>query len=92
MSIFAFFHSTHNLHQQKSVAPPPGQSGYGSEIRQYINEYVTSCVRAALCRPGAFLYFETNCPEVRGGSPGCRSPPSPVSVTHPPITETEVYL
>ena len=53
---------------------------------------VISCVRIASCCAGAFLYFETNCPEVRGGSPGCRSPPSPVSVTHPPNTETEVYL
>ena len=35
------------------------------------------------------MYFETNCPEARGGSPGCRSPPNPVSVTHPPNTETE---
>ena len=26
---------------------------------------------------GRFLYFETNCPEVRGGSPGCRSPTEP---------------
>lgn len=53
---------------------------------------VISCVCIASCCAGAFLYFETNCPEVRGGSPGCRSPPSPVSVTHPPNTETEVYL
>ena len=33
--------------------------------RYHINEYINSCVCAALCRPGAFLYFETNCPEVR---------------------------
>jgi hypothetical protein len=28
VSIFVFFHSTPDLHQQKSVAPLPGQSGY----------------------------------------------------------------
>ena len=35
----------------------PGQSGYECEIRQYINEYVTSCVRVASCRPGAFVFL-----------------------------------
>ena len=39
---------------KKSVAPPPDQSDYDSEIRQCINEYVTSCVCAALYCPGAF--------------------------------------
>ena len=38
------------------------------------------------------LHLGTLCFEVQGGSPRCRSPPSPVSVTHPPNTETEVYL
>ena len=86
-------HNSHDLHQlKKSVAPPPGQSGYEGTIYQYNYDNVISCVCIASCCAGAFLYFETNCPEVRGGSPGCRSPPSPVSVTHPPNTETEVYL
>ena len=68
------------------------QSGYEGTIYQYNYDNVISRVCIASCCAGAFLYFETNCPEVRGGSPGCRSPPSPVSVTHPPNTETEVYL
>ena len=75
---------------------PPAQqdqSGGGCAIWQYINEFVISCACVALCRAGAFCLsdFWTLCPEVRGGSPGCRSPPAPVSVTRSPNTETEVY-
>lgn len=78
---------------QKSPPVRQDQSGGGCEIWQYINEFVISCACVALCRAGAFCYlhFETKCPEVRSSSPGCRSPPSPVSVTRSPNTETEVY-
>src|SRR5699024_11459274 len=75
---------------------PPAQQDQscgGCAVWQYINEYIISCACVALCRAGAFCLsdFWTLCPEVRGGSPGCRSPPAPVSVTRSPNTETEVY-
>ena len=84
------------FHPNLSKKSPPAQqdqSGGGCEIWQYINEFVISCACVALCRAGAFCYlhFETKCSEVRSSSPGCRSPPSPVSVTRSPNTETEVY-
>ena len=71
-----FFCSPHSLHQLKSIAPPPGYSGYVCGICWNLNYYVISCVRVALCRPGAsaFLWgsFGSCCPEV---IPRCCSPP-----------------
>ena len=77
MSIFVFFHSTHDLHQtKKSVAPPPGYSGYVCEICWNLNYYVISCARVDSCRPGAFTFlwggFGSCWPEA---IPRCRSPP-----------------
>ena len=93
MSIFAFFHSTHDLHQLKKRSSPPGQSGYECEISQYINEYVTSCVRVASCRPGAFcvLMGLLRVMLARSHSP-VPLPAAFVSVTRQPTTETEVNM
>ena len=78
-----------------SAASPPtqqDQSGGGYEIWQYINEFVISCACVALCRAGAFCLsdFWTLCPEVRGGSPGCRSPPAPHFVSAQPINRNKM--
>ena len=57
MSIFAFFHSTHDLHQlKKRLFPAAEQCG-----QQYALYHVTKqqnifhYARMALCRPGAFF-------------------------------------
>ena len=51
-------HSTHELHQlKKSVAPPPGNSGYGYELTiQYIS-FAISYAFARVLRAGAFCRF-----------------------------------
>ena len=69
-----------------------GKSGGGYEIWQYINEFVISCACVALCRAGAFCLsdFWTLCPEVRGGSPGCRSPPASHFVSAQPINRNKM--
>ena len=67
---------------KKSIAPPPGYSGLGCEIWQYIKKNSLSCARAASCCAGAFVFscacFETLCPKADRGGPGCCSPPFPV--------------
>ena len=70
-------HNTHELHQlKKSLAPPPGYSGYLYEKYYHVNDSSISCVRMASCRPGVFLFlwdnFGSYWPEVQ---PRCRSPP-----------------
>ena len=77
----------------KKARPPDGISpAVGYEIWQYINEFVISCACVALCRAGAFCLsdFWTLCPEVRSGSPGCRSPPAPHFVSDQPINRNKM--
>ena len=92
--LISLFRSPHTLHQlKKRIAPPPGYSGYVCEICWNLNYYVISCVRAALCCPGAFAFlwdcFGPCCPEVISPVP---LPAAFVSVTRQPTTETEVNM
>ena len=89
---FAFSQHLWFIPAKKSVFPPPGQSDYEHEILQSINEYIISCACVALCRAGAFCLsdFWTLCPEVRSGSPGCRSPPAPHFVSAQPINRNKM--
>ena len=71
---FFIFHPP-NL-SKKSLPAQQDQFDGRHEIWQYINEHIISCVRVALCRPGAFAFlwgcFGPCWPEV---IPRCRSPP-----------------
>lgn len=77
---------------QKSPSAQWEQSGGQYEIWQYINEFIISCACVALCRAGAFCLsdFWTLCPEVRSGSPGCRSPPALHFVFDQPINRNKM--
>ena len=76
MSLFFFHPPNLSKKAQKSPSAQQDQSGGGCEIWQYINEFVISCACVALCRAGAFVFYQDNfgpCwPEV---IPRCRSPP-----------------
>ena len=77
---------------KKSLSIQRDQSGSRYAVWQSISECLISCVYATLCRAGAFCLsdFWTLCPEVRGGSPGCRSPPAFHFVSAQPINRNKM--
>ena len=79
MSIFAFFHSTHDLHKlKKSLFPAAEQCGQKYALYHVTKQQnILYYARMALCRPGAFLSLWSRnigsaWPELY---PRCRSPP-----------------
>ena len=73
-----FFALSMPLICQKNPGTGQGYSDIGCENCSNINKFLALCACAALCCASAFClpYFWTKCPGVRGGSPGCRSPPA----------------
>ena len=79
MSIFAFFHSPHDLHQlKKAWFPAAEQCGQKYALYHVTKQQnILYYARMALCRPGAFLslWSRNIGPVWPEPWPQCRSPP-----------------